>query len=102
MAKSNKILVTGGLGRIGLAQHDDHDADDQGDEQKHDSQGQAPAPPVDLRRERPARFEIQHDLTYHTIPDLASYGHRIVIRGEITDPRKLTEYYLRWPNQTKS
>jgi len=47
-------------------------------------------------------MENAHNLTYHTTPDLALYGHRIVIRGEITDPQKVTEYYLRWPNQGKS
>jgi len=47
-------------------------------------------------------MENAHNLTFHTTPDLAMYGHKIVIRGEINDPRKVTEYYLRWPNQGKS
>ena len=46
-------------------------------------------------------MENAHDLTYHTAQDTAMWGHRIVIRGEINDPRKVTEYYLRWPNQAK-
>ena len=37
-----------------------------------------------------------NNLTYHTIPDEAMWGHRITIRGEIADPRKQTEYFLRW------
>jgi len=47
-------------------------------------------------------MENAHDLTYHTRPDESMWGHRVVIRGEISDPRKVTEYYLRWPNQEKS
>jgi hypothetical protein len=46
-------------------------------------------------------MENAHDLTYHTMPDLATYGHKVVIRGEIMDPRKVTEYYLRWPKHEK-
>ena len=47
-------------------------------------------------------MENAHDLTYHTMQDYSLMGHRIVIRGDLTDPRKVTEYYLRWPNQEKS
>jgi len=46
-------------------------------------------------------MENAHDLTYHTRPDEAMWGYRVVIRGEISDPRKVTEYYLRWLNQEK-
>jgi hypothetical protein len=47
-------------------------------------------------------MENAHNLTFHTNPDEHTWGHRVVIRGEINDPRKVTEYYLRWPNQGKS
>lgn len=46
-------------------------------------------------------MENAHNLTYHTTQDFSLMGHRIVIRGEINDPRKQTEYFLRWPNQEK-
>lgn len=42
-------------------------------------------------------MENAHNLTYHTMQDHTMWGHRIVIRGEITDAHKVTEYYLRWP-----
>lgn len=38
------------------------------------------------------------DLRYHTQPDSMFWGHDVAIRGEITDPRLVTEYYLRWPD----
>lgn len=41
-------------------------------------------------------MEHAHSLTYHTQPDASFWGHDVVIRGEIADPRKVTEYYLRW------
>jgi hypothetical protein len=47
-------------------------------------------------------MEHAHNLTYHQQPDQHTWGHRFVIRGEINDPRKITEYFLRWPNQEKS
>lgn len=40
-----------------------------------------------------------YDLTYHTSADPATFGHRVVIRGEIKDPKKITEYFLRWPKK---
>jgi hypothetical protein len=43
-----------------------------------------------------------HNLTYITQPDDLHWGHRIVIRGEINDPVKVTEYFLRWPDQAQS
>jgi len=47
-------------------------------------------------------MENAYDLTYHTTQDYSLMGHRIVIRGEINDPRRITEYFLRWPNQKLS
>ena len=40
-----------------------------------------------------------HDLTYHTGADPHSFGYRISIRGIINDPKRITEYFLRWPRQ---
>lgn len=47
-------------------------------------------------------MENAHNLTYFTQHDDYHWGHKVAIRGEINDPRKVTEYYLRWPNQEKS
>jgi len=41
-------------------------------------------------------MENAHNLTYFRQPDPVNWGHRFLIRGEITDPRKVTEYFLRW------
>jgi hypothetical protein len=41
-------------------------------------------------------MEHAHNLAYHTLADPVQWGHRIAIRGEITDPKKQTEYFLRW------
>lgn len=38
-----------------------------------------------------------HNLTYHQQPDAVTWGYRFVIRGDLNDPRKITEYFLRWP-----
>lgn len=38
-----------------------------------------------------------HNLTYHTQPDHKYWGHDVAIRGELNDPKKITEYFLRWP-----
>ena len=38
-----------------------------------------------------------HDLTYHHQPDAQFWGYDVVIRGSLTDPRLVTEYFLRWP-----
>ena len=46
-------------------------------------------------------MENAHNLTYHTRPDQMRWGYDVAIRGEITDPRKQTEYFLRWPTQEK-
>jgi hypothetical protein len=37
-----------------------------------------------------------HDLTYHSQIDKNYWGYDFVIRGTITDPKKVTEYLLRW------
>ena len=47
-------------------------------------------------------MEHAHDLRYHYQPDPYHWGYEFVIRGEITDSRRLTEYFLRWPNQDES
>jgi hypothetical protein len=43
-----------------------------------------------------------HDLTYHTGADPHGWGYRIAIRGTIHDPKRITEYFLRWPTQNES
>lgn len=43
-----------------------------------------------------------HDLTYHTGADPHGYGYLISIRGAINDPKRITEYLLRWPTQNQS
>ena len=45
-------------------------------------------------------MEHAHDLTYHTGADSHGYGYRIAIRGTINDPKRITEYFLRWPNES--
>lgn len=47
-------------------------------------------------------MENAYDLKYYTQPDAAYWGHLVAIRGEIKDPKKLTEYFLRWPKQDES
>lgn len=37
-----------------------------------------------------------HDLAYHRQPDPFCMGYQFLIRGEILDPKKITEYLLRW------
>lgn len=37
-----------------------------------------------------------HDLTYYQQPNDNFWGYKFVIRGSITDPKKITEYLLRW------
>lgn len=44
-------------------------------------------------------MENAYDLTYYTTADPSTFGHRIAIRGEIKDPKKITEYFLKWPKQ---
>ena len=47
-------------------------------------------------------MEHAHNLTYHQQSDAHQWGYRFVIRGELNDPRKITEYFLRWPTQERS
>ena len=47
-------------------------------------------------------MEHAHSLTYNTQVDSMNWGYDVVIRGEINDPKQLTEYFLRWPRQEKS
>lgn len=47
-------------------------------------------------------MEHGHSLTYHTQIDSMNWGYDVVIRGEINDPKRITEYFLRWPRQEKS
>jgi hypothetical protein len=44
------------------------------------------------------RWAMQHaqNLTYHTAPDLSTFGHRITICGEIEESIQLTEYLLKY------
>lgn len=42
-------------------------------------------------------MEHAYDLKYFTRPDTEAWGYRVAIRGEIKDPKKITEYFLRWP-----
>ena len=39
-----------------------------------------------------------HNLQYYTQPDTQFWGIDVAIRGELRDPRLVTEYFLRWPN----
>jgi len=41
-------------------------------------------------------MEHAHDLTYHTQPDQNYWGYDVIIRGEITDGPRLTEYLLKY------
>jgi hypothetical protein len=45
-------------------------------------------------------MENAHDLTYHQQIDAQHWGYDVVIRGVLSDPRKITEYFLRWPAQS--
>jgi hypothetical protein len=47
-------------------------------------------------------MENAHNLTWYQQQEQETWGHRFVIRGELTDPRKITEYFLRWPQQERS
>jgi hypothetical protein len=40
-----------------------------------------------------------HNLTWHQQSDALRWGTDVVVRGEINDPRKITEYFLRWPDK---
>jgi hypothetical protein len=45
------------------------------------------------------RWVMEHanDLTYHHQVDHKFWGYEFVISGKIHDPKKITEYFLRWP-----
>lgn len=45
-------------------------------------------------------MENAHDLTYHHRPDTNYWGYDVVIRGDLLDPQKITEYFLRWPERS--
>lgn len=36
------------------------------------------------------------NLQWQTQPDVSTFGHRVDITGTINDPRKVTEYLLKW------
>ena len=38
-----------------------------------------------------------HDLTYVCRPNMDTWGFDIIVHGEINDPKKITEYFIRWP-----
>ena len=40
-----------------------------------------------------------HNLTYHTAPDLYTFGYRVAITGNIDPGPQLTEYLLKWPKK---
>jgi hypothetical protein len=58
------------------------------------------APMLEWQETAKGQWVMQHarDLRYYTQPDSMHWGYDVAIRGEITDPRLVTEYYLRWPN----
>lgn len=39
------------------------------------------------------------NLTWYHKPDVQHWGIDVVIRGELMDPRLVTEYFLRWPDK---
>ena len=47
-------------------------------------------------------MEHAHDLTYYTGADPYTFGYLISIRGTVNDPKRITEYFLRWPKQERS
>jgi hypothetical protein len=47
-------------------------------------------------------MEHAHSLTYNTQVDSMNWGYDVVIRGEINDPKRITEYFLRWTRQERS
>lgn len=42
-----------------------------------------------------------HNLTWYHKPDVQHWGTDVVIRGELRDPRLVTEYFLRWPQSDR-
>ena len=47
------------------------------------------------------KWVMQHaqNLTYHTTPDLHTFGYRVAITGDIDTGPQLTEYLLKWPKK---
>jgi hypothetical protein len=47
------------------------------------------------------KWAMQHaqNLTYHTAPNLHTFGYRVVITGDIDPGPQLTEYLLKWPKK---
>ena len=47
------------------------------------------------------KWAMQHaqNLTYHTAPDLHTFGYRVTITGDIDPGPQLTEYLLKWPKK---
>ena len=47
------------------------------------------------------KWVMQHaqNLTYHTAPDLHTFGYRVTITGDIDLGPQLTEYLLKWPKK---
>jgi hypothetical protein len=39
------------------------------------------------------------DLTWQCYPDVNSFGFKVQVTGEIKDAKKITEYFLRWPEK---
>lgn len=44
-------------------------------------------------------FDNANNLTWYINYDETTMSQRVSIRGDLTDSRKVTEYYLRCPNQ---
>jgi hypothetical protein len=41
-------------------------------------------------------MENATDLTFHTVPDPSSFGHKIIITGNLADGPLVTEYLLKY------
>jgi hypothetical protein len=41
-----------------------------------------------------------YNLTFYKQPDTLMWGTDVIVRGEINDPQKVTEYFLRWPQKS--
>ena len=60
-------------------------------------------PIYDWQQTDQGRWVMQHahNITYHQQPDANFWGYDIVIRGDLIDPKSITEYFLRWPETTR-
>ena len=45
-------------------------------------------------------MENAQDLVWTTLHDPQSFGHKVRILGKLNDPRKVTEYFLKWPEKS--